>query len=65
MKYEGELPVSMPKGPTLAVLPMTQDETSPAGPRILQPSGWPAPKGYANGMTATYRRILSRRSAKR
>src|ERR1700742_4369173 len=21
-------------------------------PRVLQPSGWPAPKGYANGMAA-------------
>jgi hypothetical protein len=42
--------VSTPKGPTLAVLPM--GETSAAGPQILQPSGWPAPKGYANGMAA-------------
>ncbi|GGK28868.1 RidA family protein [Salinarimonas ramus] len=23
------------------------------GPRTLQPAGWPAPKGYANGMAAT------------
>jgi enamine deaminase RidA (YjgF/YER057c/UK114 family) len=22
------------------------------GPQVLQPSGWPAPKGYANGMAA-------------
>lgn len=22
------------------------------GPRVLQPPGWPAPKGYANGMAA-------------
>ena len=42
--------MSTPKGPTLAVLPM--GETSAAGPQILQPSGWPAPKGYANGMAA-------------
>src|SRR2546430_4902205 len=26
--------------------------TSADGPQILQPSGWPAPKGYANGMAA-------------
>ena len=59
MKREGELSVSMPKGPTLAVLPKTKDETSPAGPRILQPSGWPAPKGYANGMTAEGRLVVT------
>src|SRR6202007_2522457 len=37
-------------GPSLAVLPATNDETSPTGLQILQPSGWPMPKGYANGM---------------
>jgi enamine deaminase RidA (YjgF/YER057c/UK114 family) len=26
-----------------------QNET---GPRVLQPSGWPRPRGYANGITA-------------
>ena len=51
--------MSLPKGPTLAVLPMTQDETSPGAPRILQPSGWPAPKGYANGMTADGRLVVT------
>ena len=59
MKREGELSVTMPKGPTFAVLPMTQDETSPTGPRILQPSGWPMPKGYANGMTAEGRLVVT------
>jgi enamine deaminase RidA (YjgF/YER057c/UK114 family) len=59
MKREGDFSVTMPKGPTLAVLPMTQDETSPTGPRILQPSGWPAPKGYANGMTADGRLVVT------
>ena len=44
--------MNLPKGPTLAVLPMTKDADSLASPRTLQPSGWPAPKGYANGMTA-------------
>jgi enamine deaminase RidA (YjgF/YER057c/UK114 family) len=24
----------------------------PVSPQVLQPSGWPAPKGYANGMAA-------------
>jgi enamine deaminase RidA (YjgF/YER057c/UK114 family) len=42
------LPVSPPKTPTLSVVP----NKMPDGPQILQPSGWPAPKGYANGMAA-------------
>jgi enamine deaminase RidA (YjgF/YER057c/UK114 family) len=49
--------VSTPKGPTLAVLPMTKDEA--AGLQVLQPSGWPAPKGYANGMAADGRLVLT------
>jgi enamine deaminase RidA (YjgF/YER057c/UK114 family) len=49
----------MPKGPTLAVLPATKDETSSGGPQILQPSGWPAPKGYANGMAADGRLVVT------
>ena len=44
--------MSTPKAPNLAVLPMADNETSAARPQILQPSGWPAPKGYANGMAA-------------
>jgi enamine deaminase RidA (YjgF/YER057c/UK114 family) len=44
--------VSMPKGPSLAVRPATKDETPPTGLQILQPSGWPMPKGYANGIAA-------------
>jgi enamine deaminase RidA (YjgF/YER057c/UK114 family) len=51
--------VSAQDGPTLAVLPVTKGETLPAGPRILQPSGWPAPKGYANGMTADGRLVVT------
>ena len=49
----------MPKGPTRAVLPMTKDEASHAGPQILQPSGWSAPKGYANGMAADGRLVVT------
>jgi enamine deaminase RidA (YjgF/YER057c/UK114 family) len=48
---DGELLVSTPKGPTLAVLPAAKSEVAPVA-RVLQPSGWPAPKGYANGMAA-------------
>jgi enamine deaminase RidA (YjgF/YER057c/UK114 family) len=51
--------VSAQDGPTLAVLPVAKGETSPAGSRILQPSGWPAPKGYANGMTADGRLVVT------
>ena len=29
------------------------------GVRTLQPSGWPAPKGYANGMTAEGRLVMT------
>ena len=28
-------------------------------PRALQPSGWPAPKGYANGMSARGRLVVT------
>src|ERR1700676_590143 len=31
---------------------MTKNGAAAAGPQVLQPSGWPAPKGYANGMAA-------------
>ncbi len=51
--------MNLPKGPYLAVLPVTKDGDPPAGPRILQPSGWPAPKGYANGMTAEGRLVVT------
>ena len=44
--------MNMPKGPNLAVVPVAKEETSGVGPQILQPSGWPVPKGYANGMAA-------------
>jgi enamine deaminase RidA (YjgF/YER057c/UK114 family) len=56
---DGEGPVSTPKGPTLAVLPTTKGETLADGPQILQPSGWPAPKGYANGMAADGRLVVT------
>jgi Putative translation initiation inhibitor, yjgF family len=51
--------VSTPKGPTLAVFPTTKGEASANGPQILQPSGWPAPKGYANGMAADGRLVVT------
>jgi enamine deaminase RidA (YjgF/YER057c/UK114 family) len=51
--------VSTPKAPTLAVLPMTKSEASATGPQVLQPGGWPAPKGYANGMAADGRLVVT------
>jgi enamine deaminase RidA (YjgF/YER057c/UK114 family) len=50
--------VSTPKGPTLAVLPVAKSEASEVA-QILQPSGWPAPKGYANGMAADGRIVVT------
>ena len=43
------------KGPTLAVLPSAKGE----GAQVLQPSGWPMPKGYANGMAADGRIVVT------
>ncbi len=51
--------MSTPKGPTLAVMPMREGESSAAGPQILQPDGWPPPKGYANGMAADGRLVVT------
>jgi enamine deaminase RidA (YjgF/YER057c/UK114 family) len=38
---------------------MTKEEPSAAGPQVLQPSGWPTPKGYANGMAADGRLVVT------
>jgi enamine deaminase RidA (YjgF/YER057c/UK114 family) len=51
--------VNLPKGQHAAVAPVTRDRNAPSGPQILQPSGWPAPKGYANGMTAEGRLVVT------
>jgi enamine deaminase RidA (YjgF/YER057c/UK114 family) len=51
--------VSTPNAPTLAVLPAAKSEASPASPQILQPSGWRAPKGYANGIAADGRLVVT------
>jgi enamine deaminase RidA (YjgF/YER057c/UK114 family) len=55
---DGELFVSTSKGPTLAVLPAAKNEAGGAA-QVLQPSGWPAPKGYANGMAADGRFVVT------
>ncbi|CAN7188452.1 RidA family protein [Bradyrhizobium sp. LjRoot220] len=51
--------MSTSKGPTLAVLPVAKGKTPASGLQILQPSGWPAPKGYANGMAADGRLVVT------
>jgi enamine deaminase RidA (YjgF/YER057c/UK114 family) len=56
---EGEELVTVPKGPALAVVSDTKNDSSPSEPRVLQPSGWPAPKGYANGMAADGRLVVT------
>src|SRR4029453_9765414 len=53
------MPVTAPKGPTLSVVPHPKTDTSSSGPQVLQPSGWPMPKGYANGMTADGRLVVT------
>ena len=51
--------VTTPKGPQLAVLPTAaEDDTSPRV-QVLQPSGWPMPKGYANGIAADGRIVVT------
>jgi enamine deaminase RidA (YjgF/YER057c/UK114 family) len=47
--------VTTTKGPTLAVVPAAKGE----GTQVLQPSGWPMPKGYANGMAADGRIVVT------
>jgi enamine deaminase RidA (YjgF/YER057c/UK114 family) len=51
--------VSTPKGSAYAALPVEKAETSTEAPQILQPSGWPMPKGYANGMAAEGRIVVT------
>jgi enamine deaminase RidA (YjgF/YER057c/UK114 family) len=46
--------VSTTKASTLAVV--KQDDS---GLRVLQPSGWPMPKGYANGISAEGRLVVT------
>ncbi len=43
----------MSDAPDLATRPATRTA------RVLQPSGWPAPKGYANGMAADGRIVVT------
>lgn len=51
--------VTTPKGSQLAVLPAAAGEDSSPRAQVLQPSGWPMPKGYANGMAAEGRLVVT------
>jgi enamine deaminase RidA (YjgF/YER057c/UK114 family) len=51
--------VNPPKAPAFTVLPLANDGPSAAPPQVLQPKGWPAPKGYANGMSAEGRLVVT------
>ncbi|MCG2645227.1 MULTISPECIES: RidA family protein [Bradyrhizobium] len=51
--------MTTPKGPQLAVLPTAAEDNTSRGAQVLQPSGWPMPKGYANGMAAEGRIVVT------
>ncbi|MGR4931633.1 MULTISPECIES: RidA family protein [Bradyrhizobium] len=51
--------MTTPKGPHLAVLPTTAEDETRSRAQVLQPSGWPVPKGYANGMAAEGRIVVT------
>jgi enamine deaminase RidA (YjgF/YER057c/UK114 family) len=48
--------VNTPKGRPLAAQP---ENSAASAAQILQPSGWPTPKGYANGMAADGRMVVT------
>ncbi len=47
------------KGTPLAIRPTAVKESPSGAPQALLPSGWPRPKGYANGMMAEGRIVLT------
>ena len=51
--------MTTPKSPHLAVLPTAAEHGTPIKAQILQPSGWPLPKGYANGIAAEGRIVVT------
>jgi enamine deaminase RidA (YjgF/YER057c/UK114 family) len=55
---DGEDFVSTKEGPAIAVLPVANSQGT-ADARVLQPNGWPTPKGYANGMAADGRIVVT------
>ncbi len=51
--------MTTPEGPQLAVLPIAAEDEARSVAQVLQPSGWPMPKGYANGMAAEGRIVVT------
>ena len=51
--------MTTPKGPQLAVLSTADENDTRSATQILQPSGWPVPKGYANGIAAEGRIVVT------
>ncbi|WP_409997192.1 RidA family protein [Bradyrhizobium cosmicum] len=51
--------MTTPKGPQLAVLPTTAGDETQSGVQVLQPPNWPVPKGYANGIAAEGRIVVT------
>ena len=43
----------------MTVVPGAKTDSAPSGVQVLQPSGWPKPKGYANGMMADGRIVVT------
>ncbi len=51
--------MNAPKSPALSVVADSKTDMPTSGPQVLQPSGWPMPKGYANGMAADGRLVVT------
>ena len=51
--------MTAPQGPAFSMVPSSTTGIAAHEPQLLQPSGWPAPKGYANGMAADGRLIVT------
>ena len=51
--------MTAPKGPAWSVVSSPRTDPSSSRPEVLQPSGWPMPKGYANGMAADGRLVVT------
>ncbi|WP_441237446.1 RidA family protein [Bradyrhizobium sp. 930_D9_N1_4] len=51
--------MTTPKSPQLAVLPTADEDDTRPKAQVLQPSGWPMPKGYANGIAAEGRIVVT------
>ena len=51
--------MTVSEGTGLSVVAAPESAGALIGPQVLQPSGWPLPKGYANGMAADGRLVVT------